>query len=432
MLEEVLENIKKELRDSIEQEKQIDVRKQEVEAELKEINAEISKLEKENSKLLPTIHKKRNTIIAFFVKNFSRQYKEATQKEAENRSKLDELRKKESELSKEKEAINLKNPTSVEETIKNKEKELEKLEDKETAIKTAISRNPELMANPEFMKDLLSEDLSYIKYDNSNNPMVYQAYLHKIREILEEKIKRPAENTWVTNVVLDRVKTISEEINNPQEVEKGKYKIPHRFLFESLRKSSEYDLDGIEQSPKIDFAVDSSKYMDFDGEYSEEYGKSIESLYEDKDKYLLMHRVNASFFRAEEEYATEKEENIFRDGLRASGQGAGCVNALHRTTTGNYQREGTFLNMIVPDYTVLIMIPKEAFKEGSNIPIWGLDRPEADEDHLGYILPEYIYGVIDPNTEKIEKNPIPLEQRTTYKYKFLNNQLECMDDRITE
>ena len=41
MLEEVLENIKKELRDSIEQEKQIDVRKQEVEAELKEIKAEI-------------------------------------------------------------------------------------------------------------------------------------------------------------------------------------------------------------------------------------------------------------------------------------------------------------------------------------------------------------------------------------------------------
>lgn len=94
MLEEVLENIKKELRDSIEQEKQIDVRKQEVEAELKEIKAEISKLEKENSKLLPTIHKKRNTIIAFLVKKFSRQYKEATQKEAENRSKLDELRKK--------------------------------------------------------------------------------------------------------------------------------------------------------------------------------------------------------------------------------------------------------------------------------------------------------------------------------------------------
>ena len=172
--------------------------------------------------------------------------------------------------------------------------------------------------------------------------------------------------------------------------------------------------------------------MEFDGEYSEEYGKSIESLYEDKDKYLLMHRVNASFFRAEEEYATEKEENIFRDGLRASGQGAGCVNALHRTTTGNYQREGTFLNMIVPDYTVLIMIPKEAFKEGSNIPIWGLDRPEADEDHLGYILPEYIYGVIDANTEKIEKNPIPLEERTKYPYKFLNKETMCMSDQTRE
>lgn len=432
MLEEVIENMKKEIRDSIEEKKQVDTRKQELEDELKELKEKISELDKENDKLLPTIHKKRNPIVEFLVKTFSRKYKDTVQKEADNKKKIDELRKKESELSKEKEEINLKNPTSVEETIKNKEKELEKLEDKETAIKTAISKNPELTANPEFMKDLLNEDLRYIKCDKSNSPEVYQEYLQKIREILEEKIKRPAENTWVANAVLDRIKTISEEINNPLEVEKGKYKIPHRFLFESLRKSSEYDLDGIDQSPKIDLAIDSSKYMEFDGEYSEEYGKSIESLYEDKDKYLLMHRVNASFFRAGEEYATEKEENIFRDGLRASGQGAGCVNALHRTTIGNYQSEVTFLNMIVPDYTVLIMIPKEAFKEGSNIPIWGLDRPEADEDHLGYILPEYIYGVIDPNTEKIEKNPIPLEQRKKYQYKFLNKQKECMSNQIRE
>lgn len=432
MLKEVLENMKKELRDSIEKEKQLGNRKQEIEAELKKIKTEISKLEKENSKLLPTIHKKRNAIVAFFVKKFSKRYKETTQKEIENRKKIEELVNKEAKLLKEKETINFKKPISIEEIIRNKEKELEKLEDKETAIKIAITKNPELVKNPEFMKDLLNEDLRYIKYDGSNNSMLYQEYLQRIREMLEEKIKRPAENTWVTNVVLDRVKTISEEIKSPKEVEKGKYKIPHKFLFESLRRSSEYDLEEIEQAPKIDFGIDCSKYIQFDGVYSEEYGKSIESLYENKDKYLLLHRVNASFSTAQEDYAIERKENIFRNGLRSSTQGEGCVNALNRTTIGNYQSEVSFFNMIVPDYTVIILIPKEAFKEGSNIPIWGLDRPKSDEEHPGYILPEYIYGFIDPNTEKIEKNTLPLENRTKYEYKFLNNQIECMDARIAE
>ena len=90
------------------------------------------------------------------------------------------------------------------------------------------------------------------------------------------------------------------------------------------------------------------------------------------------------------------------------------------------------MDMFEPDYKVVIMIPKEALKEGSNIPIWGLDRPEADEEHPGYILPEYIYGFVDPITEKIEKNPISLEERTKYPYKFLNKETVCMSNQTRE
>ena len=90
------------------------------------------------------------------------------------------------------------------------------------------------------------------------------------------------------------------------------------------------------------------------------------------------------------------------------------------------------MDMFEPDYKVIIMIPKEAFKEGSNIPIWGLNLPEADEEHPGFILPEYIYGFIDPTIEKIEKNPVPLEQRTKYQYKFLNKQTKCMEESIRQ
>ena len=289
MLEEVIKSMKKDLRDSIEEKKQIDSRKQEIEEELKELKEKISELDKENSKLLPTIYKKRNFIIALLLKAFSREYKENIQKEADNKRLLDELRKREEKLFKEKESINLKDPTADKKTIKDKSKELEKLEDRETAIKTAILRNPELTANPEFMKDLLNEDLRYIKYDKSNSPIVYQEYLQKISDKLEEKCKRPAENTWVTNVVLDRVRTICEEINNPKEVENSKYKIPQRFLFESLRKYSDYDLQDIETDPKIDMFAEGSTYIQYDGMFSKDYGKSFEELYENSDKYMLVY-----------------------------------------------------------------------------------------------------------------------------------------------
>ena len=432
MLEEVIKSMKKDLRDSIEEKKQIDSRKQEIEEELKELKEKISELDKENSKLLPTIYKKRNFIIAVLLKAFSREYKENIQKEADNKRLLDELRKREEKLFKEKESINLKDPTADKKTIKDKSKELEKLEDRETAIKTAILRNPELTANPEFMKDLLNEDLRYIKYDKSNSPIVYQEYLQKISDKLEEKCKRPAENTWVTNVVLDRVRTICEEINNPKEVENSKYKIPQRFLFESLRKYSDYDLQDIETDPKIDMFAEGSTYIQYDGMFSKDYGKSFEELYENSDKYMLVHKVNASFIFEPREDALEKRENIFKDGLHSSTQDEGCVNSLLRTTLGNYQNGVTFMDMFEPDYKVVIMIPKEALKEGSNIPIWGLDRPEADEEHPGYILPEYIYGFVDPITEKIEKNPISLEERTKYPYKFLNKETVCMSNQTRE
>lgn len=428
MLEEVIENMKKEIRDSIKEKQQVDTRKQELEDKLKELKEKISELDKENNKLLPIIHKKRNPIVELLVKTFSRKYKDTVQKESDNKRQIDELRETEAKISKEKNEISLKSPIDDKRSIEEEKQKLESLEDKETAIKVAISKNPELTENPEFMKDLLNEDLRYIKYDRSNAPEVYQEYLQKISGKLEEKCKKPAENTWVTNVVLDRVKTICEEIKEPKEVEVGKYKIPHRFLFEALRKSSDYDLQEIETSPKIDMFSGGSFYLQYDGMYSENYGKSFEKLYENPDKFMLVHRVNASFIFEPREDAFGKKENIFKDGLHSSTQDEGCVNSLIRTTLGNYQNGVNFMDMFEPDYKVVIMIPKEALKEGSNIPIWGLDRPEADEEHPGYLLPEYIYGFVDPTTEKIEKNPIPLEERTKYPYKFLNKETRCMNN----
>ena len=41
-----------------------------------------------------------------------------------------------------------------------------------------------------------------------------------------------------------------------------------------------------------------------------------------------------------------------------------------------------------------------------------------------------VYGYINPDTEEIEENPIPVENRKKYKYQFLNGQTSCVDDRV--
>lgn len=424
MLNEVLENSKNELMQIIQKSEGLQTRKVELEAEMQETKAAILSLNQENRGL--SIYRKRNPIIEFFMKTFSKQYKQELKTSANNTKKLKELNEKMANLRSEKRKLDLDEQTLNPERAKG---QLEKMENTDIAIHMLVNEKPELTKNPEFMKDLVNRNMQYIEYDNSNAPELYMQYIEKMIQKLEEAKERPNANEFAINMPINTAKKILEELNSQKEVEEGKYKIPKRFLFEGLRKSSKRDLELLEKGEMIDILSVGRDYLREDGCYKLEYGKKLEELYEDKDKFLVMHYINASYhFRGKYETIAIRD-NIYKEGLHSSIQGMDCINALDRTAHGNFEDDKSFMELMAPEHKIIIMLPRKLLAKNAEEPIWNSDFPEADIQHPGYISPEYVYGYINPDTEEIEENTIPVSDRKRYKYQFLNGQTTSVDDR---
>lgn len=425
MLNEVLENSKKELIQIIQKSEALQKRKAELEEEMQQTKADIISLNQENRSL--SVYRKRNPIIEFFMKTFSKKYKQELKASASNSKELTKLNEKMTNLRSEKRKLDLDEQTLNPERAKG---QLEKMENTDVAIHMLVNEKTELTKNPEFMKDLINRNMQYIEYDNSNEPELYILYIEKMIQKLEEAKERNNTNEFTINITINTAKKILEELNSPKEVEEGKYKIPRRFLFEGLRKSSKKDLELLEKGEMIDILSVGRDYLREDGCYKQEYGKKLEELYEDKDRFLVLHYINASYhFRAKDETMAIRD-NIYKEGLHSSIQGMDCINTLDRTAHGTFEEDKSFMELMLPDHKMIIMLPKKALNKNSEEPIWGSDFPEADIQHPGYIFPEYIYGYINPDTEEIEENPISVENRKKYKYQFLNGQTTCVDDRV--
>lgn len=425
MLNEVLENSKNELMQIIQKSEALQKRKAELEEEMQQTKADIISLNQENRSL--SVYRKRNPIIEFFMKTFSKKYKQELKASASNSKELTKLNEKMTNLRSEKRKLDLDEQTLNPERAKG---QLEKMENTDVAIHMLVNAKPELTKNPEFMKDLINRNMQYIEYDNSNEPELYILYIEKMIQKLEEAKERNNTNEFTINITINTAKKILEELNSPKEVEEGKYKIPRRFLFEGLRKSSKKDLELLEKGEMIDILSVGRDYLREDGCYKQEYGKKLEELYEDKDRFLVLHYINASYhFRAKDETMAIRD-NIYKEGLHSSIQGMDCINTLDRTAHGTFEEDKSFMELMSPDHKMIIMLPKKALNKNSEEPIWGSDFPEADIQHPGYIFPEYIYGYINPDTEEIEENPISVENRKKYKYQFLNGQTSCVDDRV--
>ena len=425
MLNEVLENSKKELIQIIQKSEALQKRKAELEEEMQQTKADIISLNQENRSL--SVYRKRNPIIEFFMKTFSKKYKQELKASASNSKELTKLNEKMTNLRSEKRKLDLDEQTLNPERAKG---QLEKMENTDVAIHMLVNEKTELTKNPEFMKDLINRNMQYIEYDNSNEPELYILYIEKMIQKLEEAKERNNTNEFTINITINTAKKILEELNSPKEVEEGKYKIPRRFLFEGLRKSSKKDLELLEKGEMIDILSVGRDYLREDGCYKQEYGKKLEELYEDKDRFLVLHYINASYhFRAKDETMAIRD-NIYKEGLHSSIQGMDCINTLDRTAHGTFEEDKSFMELMSPDHKMIIMLPKKALNKNSEEPIWGSDFPEADIQHPGYIFPEYIYGYINPDTEEIEENPISVENRKKYKYQFLNGKTTCVDDRV--
>lgn len=286
---------------------------------------------------------------------------------------------------------------------------------------------PSIYAN--VMTKMLDCDLTNIIYDVSDDPKVYNHYVDKVLNVIK--------NSFPYEIMGDRLQyflmeNIKKEIEHPKNVPQGKYKIPHKYLFEGLRMGANLfkeknDIDYLNSGSEglgIGTCNNITSYLDCDGKYDVEFGEMMAKMYEDKDNYFLQHKYNAK-------RETGKEKECYVYGKKSSSHDRSDVNKLDCTTTGTYNKTMSFMGLLDQngESRILMSIPKKAFDRNSDIPIWGADKlkENGEIDGDGYILPEYVIGSLNADMV-FEKNPIPKEERKQYKYKFKDNSIKPMEE----
>lgn len=256
-------------------------------------------------------------------------------------------------------------------------------------IEEMIKINPELLKNAEFMASCVEYDMDLIALDQSNSPEVYKVFLEQYAEnclddaVLNSMGYRPEEKQKLK----ENCTNLLAEITNPKEVASGKFKIPHEYIFERLRaakspETANYGIDDI-----CEFAY--SDYAKFDGVLSQEDGKKLIELYEDKDNYLYVHSVSYDGSKSPEDQS-KIVDAVKREGLLIPSEGD-----LSHTTLNTKDDKSlglfNFLNYWAGDTSVVVaQIPREEI-DGKE-PIIGFT--DAGPEARGRLLPKYIIGSV--------------------------------------
>ena len=250
----------------------------------------------------------------------------------------------------------------------------------EEAFKTA----PIYFGNDiDFMKKAIEESYKNVIYDKTNSDELYG-------EVIDKMIKDPSNSDYV-----EKLNNYKMELDNPKVVEDGKYKVPHKYMFEELRKN-------------IVTGNGFYDYLSVDGTFSKEFGQEMENLYEDPDFFVGIHGMNKN---------DEIEQSIFYQGLKNSMQAAD--NALNRTVAyGNNLTFNRVLDYKIPyngiptEAAIILRIPYSAFDKSNPTPIWGSNERGGSNN---YLLPEYVYGAYhDRDNRSVTHNN--LEERALYAY----------------
>ena len=250
--------------------------------------------------------------------------------------------------------------------------------------------------NKDIMLKAVEESFKYILYDRTNSDELYLKILPDFIKYVERNEKGTISNNC--EILLEYIL----ELKEPKAVEKGKYKIPHRFMFEEIKK----------------YLINSDtvfKYTDLDGKLSVDFGEEMEKLYEDKECFMGLHSTKSD---------DDIEHRVFYQGLRNSMQNAD--NTLNRTVMyGNNLTFTKALNYaaysIFPveernqNYTNFILkIPYSALNNADPLPIWCSNNYGGSENYLN---PEYVYGMYhlrDGTDRTIIHND--LHEKAQYKY----------------
>lgn len=280
--------------------------------------------------------------------------------------------------------------------------------------------------NDELMMSFVKENLSYLKYDKSNNPEIYKYFLNKkineyeqYKDIIPIDLKKDFETTE-----LETLKELLNALNNHTYNEEFE-----KHIMEWIKKRSDFfidfkkvielkNIDDINDNKYSNYldAINVRKVINLDyvyKQYQSDFGKELQELYKNDSLLIGVHGT---------EYGTDdiKDNKIFVEGLKNSSQ-AGAVRCMDRTVAYDLP----FIDLLDygslrPNCNYYIVIPKEIYYSGA--PIWGSDMDNSDEN---YLLPEYVYGMVDRREKKdfkFIKNNLPNKKKYSVFYADYSNE----------
>jgi len=377
-----------------------------------------SKVSGERQQLV--VYKKRNKFFEFFQRTFSSKYRNAQIQNAQISENVSAMEAQISELLDEIVQLNekVKKLKQLEQSYDSTELEFQ-LSDRQRAIQLLLEKQPELCQNVYFMTELLQEDPAYISYDQTNNPETYMALCDICAQNLTQT---PNLDEYEQLDLLNVANKLKIELEQPQQPESDKYKIPHKYLFEKIRKTALSNY----HSPRA-ILLEAGHYLLLDCTLPKQFGEKIQELYEDKDCYLLQHRVNVNPLPDDNALAIQK--SICKEGLSCSGHRPDHISQLPTTTIGNYEQDMSFLTALRPADKVFMLIPKQAIDSKKAVPVWGADSPKVQYPQRNYVLPEYVVGYVNSQTQQFIDNPIPIQERKQYPYKFYEGETESIESK---
>lgn len=368
----------------------------------KGIEEKINKLNEELSNL-----KIKNTNIEADIAEMQKKRYFRRSKRDENNKLIDE-KKKEVENNEERRK-------DIESEIYNLKEYISKLDDKDYIIKEIIKNNPELLKNSKFIEELLKINPFYIIYDKSNDPNLYLNLFNKLFEINEK-------SNYIAEIKENRKKiliSLIEELQTPKEVQDEKYKIPHKFIFDGIRKRlfrdyiNSRDTENIENDTKYEDILDVAisvmiSYINKDGIYMKEFGETIEKMFEDEKYYYGRADAFPETLNAILQNGYELNYGVI-DGNFYINNELDIFHFLGATKPGGGYRPGR-------DIQIIAMIPKNPTNEEQ---IFGTDNTGQM-----YLLPKYIAGYIEPKENQenatFTKNPILKNERKQYNFEANN------------
>lgn len=224
------------------------------------------------------------------------------------------------------------------------ESKLERLEKKDQAVAVIMEKHPELSNDLDFMLEIVSRDSNNLQYDRTDNP---ELYLMAIESLIDKyKTKELNDEVHGNDYIIKTLESYSEILRQKEEDEDA-YRIPLKYLHESIRNN----IAGLPEEKKkyfvYNFVNPIQSYIYLNDKLPREYGEKMQELWDDKSFRLGAHGLKNH--RGDIEYSRTVMKGIFTKGLMTSQHQIGQTDLKFTVKVQGYNPEFSFLNIL--DYS---------------------------------------------------------------------------------